>query len=42
MVLSIPVGEEYLGRVVDGIGEVIDGGAKITTKQRGLVEKIAP
>jgi len=41
-VLSIPVGEAYLGRVVDGIGEPIDGGGTINTKRRGLVEKIAP
>ena len=42
VVLSIPVGEEYLGRVVDGIGNPIDGGADISSKERGLVEKIAP
>jgi F-type H+-transporting ATPase subunit alpha len=42
VVLSIPVGEAYLGRVVNGLGEPIDGGKPITTKTRGLVEKIAP
>ena len=42
MVLSIPVGPEYLGRVVDGIATPLDGDKKITTKTRGLVEKIAP
>ena len=42
MVLSIPVGEAYLGRVVDGIANPIDGGGEITTTERGLVEKIAP
>jgi F-type H+-transporting ATPase subunit alpha len=42
MVLSIPVGEAYLGRVVDGIANPIDGGGEIQTSERGLVEKIAP
>jgi F-type H+-transporting ATPase subunit alpha len=41
-VLSIPVGESYLGRVVDGLGTPIDGSGAILTNQRGLVEKIAP
>ena len=42
MVLSIPVGKEYLGRVIDGMANPIDGGGEIKTKERGLVEKIAP
>lgn len=40
-VLSVPVGEELLGRVVNPLGEVLDGGAPISTKQRGLVEREA-
>jgi F-type H+-transporting ATPase subunit alpha len=42
IVLSIPVGEEYLGRVIDGLGNPLDGKAIITSKERGLIEKIAP
>ncbi|MDR0650864.1 MAG: hypothetical protein LBG59_05750 [Candidatus Peribacteria bacterium] len=42
VVLSIPVGEEYLGRIIDGLGNPLDGEGTITSKERGLVEKIAP
>ena len=41
-VFSVGVGEEYLGRVLNGIGEPIDGGKAITPKHFGLVEKGAP
>lgn len=40
-VLSVPVGEELLGRVVNPLGEPLDGGPAIKTKQRGLVERPA-
>ncbi len=40
-VLSVPIGEELLGRVVSPLGEPLDGGAPIKTKQRGLVEREA-
>jgi F-type H+-transporting ATPase subunit alpha len=40
-VLSVPVGEELLGRVVNPLGEPLDGGAPIVTQQRGLVEREA-
>lgn len=40
-VLDVPVGEELLGRVVDPLGNPLDGGAPIKTKQRGLVEREA-
>ena len=40
-VLSVPVGEELLGRVVNPLGEPLDGGPAITTAQRGLVEREA-
>ncbi len=40
-VLDVPVGEELLGRVVDPLGNALDGGAPIKTKQRGLVEREA-
>jgi F-type H+-transporting ATPase subunit alpha len=42
VVLSIPVGEAYLGRVIDGLGNPLDGAVAITSEERGLVEKIAP
>lgn len=40
--LDIPVGEELLGRVINPLGEPIDGGAPITTSQRAKVDIIAP
>jgi F-type H+/Na+-transporting ATPase subunit alpha len=40
-VLSVPVGEELLGRVVDPLGRPLDGGPAIKTKQTGLVEREA-
>jgi F-type H+-transporting ATPase subunit alpha len=42
VVLSIPVGDAYLGRVVDGLGNPLDGESAISSEERGLVEKIAP
>jgi F-type H+-transporting ATPase subunit alpha len=41
-VFSIPVGEEYLGRVVDWVGQPIDGLWAITWKETYPVERIAP
>lgn len=40
-ILDVPVGDELLGRVVDPLGNPLDGGPAIKTKQRGLVEKEA-
>lgn len=40
-VLSVPVGEELLGRVVDPLGRPLDGGPAITTKHRNPVEREA-
>lgn len=40
-VLSVPVGEQLLGRVVNPLGEPLDGGAPIETTERGLVEREA-
>lgn len=40
-VLDVPVGEELLGRVVNPLGEPLDGGPAIKTKTRGLVEREA-
>lgn len=41
-VFSIGVGENYLGRVVDGLGNPIDGLGEIRTKETYPVERIAP
>ncbi len=38
-VLTIPVGEELLGRVVSPLGEALDGLGAITTKTRNPVER---
>ena len=40
-ILSVPVGEELLGRVVNPLGQPLDGGEPIKTKQTGLVEREA-
>lgn len=40
-VLSVPVGPELLGRVVDPLGRPIDGGPAIKTKHTGPVEREA-
>src|SRR3990167_2129119 len=41
-VLTTPVGEEFLGRVISPLGELLDGGKPITTKQVRPIERIAP
>jgi F-type H+/Na+-transporting ATPase subunit alpha len=40
-VLEVPVGPELLGRVVNPLGEPLDGGPAIKTKQTGAVEREA-
>ena len=40
--LSVPVGKEMLGRVVDALGEPVDGKGTIEAKERYPMEKIAP
>ena len=40
-ILSVPVGPELLGRIVDPLGRPLDGGPAIKTKQRGLVDRPA-
>ncbi|MCX8008429.1 MAG: F0F1 ATP synthase subunit alpha [Patescibacteria group bacterium] len=40
--LSVPVGDELLGRVVNPIGETIDDGGSLVLNQRFPLEKIAP
>ena len=41
-IVDVPVGKELLGRVVDGLGEPIDGKGPLNAKQRSLVEVKAP
>jgi F-type H+-transporting ATPase subunit alpha len=41
-VLSIPVGDGVLGRVVDPLMNALDGGKALDYKHKELVEKIAP
>ncbi len=41
-VLSVPVGEELLGRVVDALGNPIDGKGEISCTQRRPIESEAP
>lgn len=41
-VVKVPVGDELLGRVVNALGQPIDGLAEITSKKYREVERIAP
>jgi len=41
-IISVPVGEEMLGRVVNALGQPIDGKGPIAAKQFNPVERIAP
>ena len=41
-IVDVPVGKELLGRVVDGLGNAIDGKGAITSKERKRVEVKAP
>jgi len=41
-ILEVPVGEELLGRVVDSLGNPIDGAGPINAKLTDPIEKIAP
>ena len=41
-VMNVPVGEALVGRVVNAIGEPIDGKGPIKTKELSPVEKVAP
>lgn len=40
-VLSVPIGPELLGRVVNPLGEPLDGGPSLNAKLRGAVEREA-
>jgi len=41
-IISVPVGDELLGRVVNALGQPIDGKGPITTKQFAPIERLAP
>src|SRR3982075_921504 len=41
-IISVPVGEELLGRVVNALGQPIDGKGPIVTKQLSPIERLAP
>ena len=41
-ILSVPVGPELIGRVVNSLGEPIDGKGPVTTKETDVIEKVAP
>jgi len=41
-ILEVPVGPELLGRVVDALGNPIDGKGPLNTKMTDAIEKIAP
>ena len=41
-ILEVPVGESLLGRVVDSLGNPIDGKGEITSEATSPIEKVAP
>src|SRR6187200_2033484 len=41
-IISVPVGDEMLGRVVNALGQPVDGKGPIATSQFAPIEKIAP
>ena len=41
-IVDVPVGKELLGRVMDGLGNVIDGKGDLATTERRLAEMKAP
>ncbi|WP_299257649.1 F0F1 ATP synthase subunit alpha [uncultured Kushneria sp.] len=41
-ILEVPVGRELIGRVVDALGNAIDGKGDINTTEMDAVEKVAP
>lgn len=41
-ILSIPVGEDLVGRIINPLGEILDGGSPIRNEEYYPVEKIAP
>src|SRR6476659_8955818 len=41
-IISVPVGDELLGRVVNALGQPLDGKGPIVTKQTSPIERLAP
>ena len=41
-ILDVPVGPELIGRVVNSLGEPIDGKGPVNAKMRDVIEKVAP
>ncbi len=41
-IMSVPVGDAMIGRVVDAIGNPLDGKGPVLTKERNPLERIAP
>ncbi|OPY48874.1 MAG: V-type ATP synthase beta chain [Methanosaeta sp. PtaU1.Bin112] len=41
-IMEVPVGEELLGRIIDGMGRPLDDGGSIQTSQKMPIEKEAP
>src|SRR3982750_3699459 len=41
-ILSVPIGPELLGRVVNSLGQPIDGKGPINAKMTDVIEKVAP
>src|SRR4029434_6503709 len=41
-ILEVPVGPELLGRVVDALGQPIDGKGPIDAKRTAPIERVAP
>src|SRR6201982_2987532 len=41
-IISIPVGDEIVGRVVNALGQPVDGKGPITSKQFSPIERLAP
>jgi F-type H+-transporting ATPase subunit alpha len=41
-IMSVPVGEAMIGRVVNALGQPIDGKGPIETKQYNAIERLAP
>jgi F-type H+/Na+-transporting ATPase subunit alpha len=41
-IMSVPVGDELIGRIVNPLGQPVDGKGPISAKERSPIEKIAP
>jgi len=41
-ILSVPVGPELIGRVVNSLGQPVDGKGPVTAKESDVIEKVAP